>query len=86
MTLVLRSGVCRTPFAVEGATGTCNSVGCTDMGGFDMFFFRALAKIERAGVSGYELICWQLARREILGGGIGKWPHETFRPSSAKKL
>jgi hypothetical protein len=44
-------------------------------------FFRALAKIERAGVSDYELIYWQLARREILGGEIGKWPHGTFRPT-----
>jgi hypothetical protein len=52
MTLVLRSGVCRTPLAVEGAIGTCNSVGCTDMGGYDadMFFVRALARIEEAGV------------------------------------
>jgi hypothetical protein len=53
VTLFLRSGVCRTPLAVEGATGTCNSVGCTvtDMGGYDMFFVWALARIEGAGES-----------------------------------
>jgi hypothetical protein len=57
MTLVLRSGVRRTPpLTVEGATGTCNSVGCagTDMGEYDMFFVWALARNEGAGVSDYE--------------------------------
>lgn len=40
MTLVSRSGVCGTPLAIEGATGTCNSVGCMDMGGHDMVLVR----------------------------------------------
>jgi hypothetical protein len=37
------------------------------MGRYDMFFWGDLAKTERAGMSDYELICWQLTRREILG-------------------
>ena len=54
MTPVLRSGVCRTPLAVEGATGTCNSVGWMDMSGYDMFFVWALGRIEGTGVSDYK--------------------------------
>jgi hypothetical protein len=62
MTLVLRSGVRRTPLAVEGATGTCNSVGRTDMGpgAYDIFFvweLWALARIGGVSVSDYEYIC-----------------------------
>lgn len=37
--------VWRTPLAVEGAKGACDSVGCTDMLWYDKFLVRDLEKI-----------------------------------------